>query len=248
MSTLQTAEHRLYCNSNTPTTETTQSYTDWLPPKATLFGYIDKAVKYQPPPRTKPVFKFEHSKVAAEYNFKILQQHNFNLQEIIQDDPLSPLKPGSEWRPIPVLEPIFKGHPLWNKMKTQLKDGFEWPVQPISDGDRKEDLCKALLYGNHKSARKEVKRLMKSLKAKVIKAWQLPLPVDKLHLIPGLIVAPLGDVRQFSVNDEGQRYEKHRTTHDQSFCWGMGAQYKRSVNDRVMIAALTPCEYGHTFS
>ena len=193
------------------------------------------------------MFRFDLTDEAANHNFKILEDNDFDLQKIITADPLSPLYPGSEWRPTDILQPIFQDHPLWNKIKSHCTDGVYWPTEPIEEQERLRDLALVIEYGNHKSAVESKEDIYAATKKEVVRGWQLPLPIDKIHLIPGAVAAPMGFPKQFTIDEKGNRYEKGRTTHDQSFNAAFKEDgIKRSVNDRVREEDLTPLEYGHT--
>jgi hypothetical protein len=180
------------------------------------------------------------------HNFQVLKAANFNLQHLIQLDPLSPLKPGSEWRPCHLLAPILAGHPLWPQVQEQLQHGYNWPLRPIAETERQAAVLAAISYGNHKSARKSRHELVPSLQLETSKGWQLPLPINLLTEIPGLEAAPLGFAHQVGLDtDTGELIAKGRTTHDQSWDYlGLGL----SANERLMAELLSPCEYGFTLS
>ena len=212
----------------------------WPPPDAVLMTAIRAALNWSPPPRSQPIFDFRLSAVAAQRNFEILREHNFDLNAIIFSDPRSIVRPGSEFRPTSLLEPILQGHPLWPRFRQYLHIGAAYPVDPISDDDRLADLVAAIEYGNHKSARTQGEMLLGILDKEVSKGWQLPLPVDKLLDIPRCVVGPLGVAHQETIDAFGQRIPKDRVTHDQSFVFASG----RSVNNRVRTEELTQCRYG----
>jgi hypothetical protein len=146
-----------------------------------------------------------------------------------------------------LLDPIFANHHLWPKVSEQFTSGFHWPLQPIPEDIRAQLVHEAISYGNHKSAKAARSELIPSLQLEASKGWQLPLPIDSLTEIPGLVVAPLGYAHQFGLDtDTGKRTEKGRTTHDQSFNHIPSLQL--SVNDRLLPEELSPCEYGFTLS
>jgi hypothetical protein len=70
--------------------------------------------------------------------------------------------------------------------------------------------------------------------------WQLVLPAESVHVIPGTIVSPLGLVKQNTINEHGETTTKWRLTHDQSFKFQSGT----SVNSRVRKEKLANCMYG----
>ena len=74
---------------------------------------IKDALAWHPPPRSKPVFKFKLTKLAARTNLEILELYNYDLQVILLEDTHSPLSPGSNFCPTAILDPVVQGHPLW---------------------------------------------------------------------------------------------------------------------------------------
>ena len=212
----------------------------WPPSDAALLTAIRAAIDWSPPRRSLPVFDFRLSSAAAHSNFATLRAHNFDLNSIVFADPRSILRPGSEFRPTSLLEPIFQGHPLWPRFRESLHIGASYPLEPIAEEDRLSDLVAAIEYGNHKSARVQGAMLIGILEKEVSKGWQLPLPIDRLTEIPRCVVGPLGVAHQETIDALGQRVPKDRVTHDQSFAFESG----RSVNNRVRTDELTPCRYG----
>lgn len=199
---------------------------------------------WTPPSPTVPSFRFEPTLAAADANFRILQTHAFDLQAALLDHPNSPLCPGSEFRPVQLLDPIFTGHPTWPRLRATLLRGAHFPLRPPPDGTGATELSHAIRYGNHKSATANRNVLEASLLDEIKRGWQLPLPVDRLGDIPGIAVAPIGCVQQTTLNEVGARVPKFRMTHDQSFSHQPGC----SVNDRVIDDDLFDCQYGHTIS
>ena len=127
-------------------------------------------------------------------------------------------------------------------MKRTLTVGAELPLEPISEKDRKAIMAAAPEYGNHKSAEKNAPAVMAILTKEAEKGWQLPLPVQKLHKIPGVIVDPMGLVSQTSIDKEGNTIPKHRLTHNQSFNYDL--ENIKLVKERVRKDLLSQCVYG----
>jgi hypothetical protein len=116
------------------------------------------------------------------------------------------------------------------------------PVRPLAEDDRKQDLEAHLARGNHKSAEQDIGPLLTIMRDEVVHGWQLPLPIEAASQIPGAMVGPMGIVPQLTISEKGEIIDKNRPTHDQSFNPIRGV--RRSVNDRVDTAALTPYRYG----
>jgi hypothetical protein len=199
-----------------------------------------QALKWKQSKLSKPIFKFELSLKAAEENTKVLEAYEYNLTKIINQDAQSILKPGSEFRPISLLEAMFQGHPLWERMKNILTTGAHSPLTELSEDDRQADLKTAIEYGNHKGAINEGERVIKELESEINQGWQLPISIHSLDKVHEAIVAPVGMVKQVSIEADGTRGEKYRMTHDQSFPFTSG----QSVNSRMKWEEIQDCVFG----
>ena len=71
----------------------------WPAPNPIFLTAIKDALAWHPPPRSKPVFKFKLTELAARTNLEILELYNYDLQAILLEDAHSPLCPGSEFCP-----------------------------------------------------------------------------------------------------------------------------------------------------
>ena len=140
---------------------------------------------------------------------EILHQFNYDIKAAIMHDPNSPLHPGSEFRPVSLLAPIFEHHPSWERILSTLSSGGHYPLIPISSNCIKSDLEEGIAFGNHKPAVDSKKWIMSALNKETIFGWQLPLPTDKLYLISGALVAPMGNAKQTTVDDQGNRIPKN---------------------------------------
>jgi len=87
----------------------------------------------------------------------------------------------------------------------------------ISDSDREQDLVFHSSHGNHKSASKHAEILRGIIKEDIEKGFALPFPITALHFIPNASLAPLGCVKQSTLDMFGNWAIKYRMTHDQSF-------------------------------
>jgi hypothetical protein len=206
-------------------------------------GYITKAIEWTPPaPFNATDFRFETSMEAAEHNFRVLERQKFDLQEIItgSESENTPIRPGSEFRPIHLLDRILQNHPLWPRARRTLTRGFTMPMVDIPEENRKRDVSDALTYGNHKSTLLNPAVVLEMLDEEVKHGWQLVLPSRSITGIPGTIISPLGLVQQNTINELGETTVKWRLTHDQSFKFSS----ETSVNSRVLKDQLAQCMYG----
>ena len=216
---------------------------NWPPPHVDLLRAIRFARSWKSPAPSQPIFKFRPTLLAAKHNMEILHQFNYDFKTAIMHDPNSPLHPGSEFRPVSILAPVFKNHPSWNKIYNTLTCGGHYPLLPLSNDYTKSDLEEGIAFGNHKSAVQSKSWMMDSLTKEIIRGWQVPLLSNKLHRIPGALVAPLGCQKGTTINENGDRIPKNRLTHNQSMKFSSG----HSINSRVIEAQLSPSQYGYAF-
>ena len=83
----------------------------------------------------------------------LLQQHENSLHRVIIQHPGSVISPGSEFRPVSVLEPLFLHHPNWAIIQQIMKEGSRWPLDSISKEERIAKNNEFITRGNHKSAK-----------------------------------------------------------------------------------------------
>ncbi len=117
------------------------------------------------------------------------------------------------------------------------------PLAEISKEERVKDVEEALTFGNHKGATKQPDLLKLLVKNDVIHGFALPLPLDKIARIQGILLTPLNIQAQNTIKDTGRIVPKDRLTHNQSYKWSYSGT---SVNSRVDKGELLPCIYGGT--
>ena len=217
----------------------------WPPSQEILLQSVRNALAWKPKARAVPVLQFEYSEAAAQHNFDVLKQHDFDLEKIMKSDPHSPLRPGSEFRPVPILDPIFASHPMWPKARSTMLHGAHYFLTPLDDELRKKDLEEAILFGNHKSAIKHGPATMAALQKEVTKGWQLPIPMKNLLEIPHLVMTPVGMAEQMKLQASGERKPDLRLTHNMSMVFKSSGT---SLNARVDASKLSKCVYGFALS
>jgi hypothetical protein len=104
----------------------------------------------------------------------------------------------------------------------------------------RKDVQEAIIFGNHKGAVEQQDLLIKLVKDNVTRGFALPLPLNKIASIPGVLLAPLNIQAQSTINKRGEIIPKDKLTHDQSWKW----QSETSVNSRVEKDKLMPCYFG----
>ena len=214
---------------------------DAVPWPDNLTAIIKQIISSPLPAPTHPEFTFELTPEAAHRNLCIINKYKGNLSSAIDAQRLSPCGYGSEFRPTTSLQPLLYLHPTWEKFKTLLTQGSDWPLDPISEEARQADVDEALQFGNHKEATNNPALLMSLITDDVTHGFALPLPLDKIKRIPGVLLAPLNIAIQDTIDEHGHIVPKRRLTHDQSYIFqGSGT----SVNSRTDKSKLTPCIFG----
>jgi hypothetical protein len=188
----------------------------------------------------KLLFHFEYTQEAALHNTIVLQHCNFNMNLAIQAQKSSQVYYGSEFNPPDTLAKILENHPLWKYTKSILSTGASFPLHPIPNKIRKNDIKYHKERGNNKSATKAPDVISKMIQEDVECGFALRLPLGVLDHIPNASLAQLGCQEQSTIETTGTRIPKFRLTHDQSFLGPSGS----SVNSRVVSTKLTPIMYG----
>jgi hypothetical protein len=89
-----------------------------------------------------------------------------------------------------------------------LKYGTSFPLDEISTSDREQDLIFHANRVNQQSTSKNLLALRSIIKEDVERGFASPLPIMALHFIPNASLAPLGCVRQSSVDMMGNPVAK----------------------------------------
>ena len=129
-------------------------------------------------------------------------------------------------------------------MREVIFSGLSYPLEDISEKDKKRYLLHMMEQGNHKSSQSPAENanmLKESYRQEVEKGWMLPILKKILHKLKGVVVIPIGIYTQASIGDKSEHRIKRQTTHDVSF----SPPSKQSVNDRLLRKLLTACVYGH---
>ena len=169
-------------------------------------------------PLAVPEFRFDLSAKSAAYNWTIVKKHGSLLNAINAQDG-TPMELGSEFRPIHILEKNFRHHPLWSDRSSGIKSGFNYPLTPLSNTDRKLDLQEVFIFGNHTGVDKHRDFYLNLIQKDVVHGYCLPFPLSTIKSIPGAIVSPLNIAEQNKINERGEIIPSKRLTHNQSMIY-----------------------------
>jgi hypothetical protein len=199
--------------------------------------------RYKQTPLQSNQWSFHRTIDAARHNTAILKSNRFDTKKATQTETNTSLSYGSEFKPVHILQPLLQHHPQCLEFLDIIKHGVTYPLNAITEKDRRADIKALRDRGNHKSAQTEenITALQKSFNKEVRYEWVTPLLPECIEDIPGASITPLGVAIQWSIDAAGNRIVKRRTTHDCTFPGPSGA----SCNKRVITDLLTECTYGH---
>jgi hypothetical protein len=219
------------------------------PPKPSaskLVNLVRSICKRRYPPNNRPLFKFENTREAAEFNTNILSRYHWDLETAIHAKKNTILHPGTEFRPIADLKPLMHCHVDFKKFVdicvTGVRYGFRDDLE-YTEETRMSDLIIAVKKGNNKSAsdEKDLPILDKNYNKEVSKGWMIPFTKECITKIKGAGVIPIGLASQWTLDETGKKVPKRRTAHDLSRPMDSG----HSVNNMVDEDKLDECLFGY---
>ena len=173
-------------------------------------------------------------------NYLVMKKCDMDLNKAFLKEGGSPLAFGSEFKPVSIIEPLFKKHPNWTRVKKILTEGSSWPLDPLDEEDRKKDLEEALSFGNHKGAEDNPDLLRELCNKDVIHGYSLVLPLKCAEKLEGLRINPMNIAHQNTIDNVGKIIGKDWLMNNMS----MRFQSEVSLNDRVRQDELLPCRFG----
>ena len=104
----------------------------------------------------------------------------------------------------------------------------------------------AIKKGNNNSASDEADLpfLIKNYDKEVDKGWMIPFLKSDIEKIKGAGVIPIGIAHQITMDENGNKIPKRRTTHDLSRPMKSGHSFNSMMDDEL----LDPCLFGHALS
>ena len=170
------------------------------------------------------------TQTAAKQNWKLLQKHDLCLHKALETNKHSQLGPGSEFRPTSTLNHIFKNHPLWKRLSTQLNHGADSPLEDLDQESKIQDLNDALEFGNHKGIDDNPDLFKSMMDGDVTRGYSLVIPREKVTELKGALISPMNIANQSGINERGEIISKKRLTHNQSMEYSSG----KSLNNRTI--------------
>ena len=214
-----------------------------------LVSLVKAIISKTYPANNAPIFKFENTPEAEDFNSTILSHYNYDINRAIRAKSNTILHPGSEFRPIRDLQPLLKFHIDWPKLEPILSEGVRYSFANdliYKTSTKRDDLLSALKKGNNNSANEPSAKnsIINNYSKEVAQAWMIPFRQESILKIMGASVIPIGIAKQWTMNSEGERIRKLRTTHDLSRPWKSG----NSVNNMIDKDLMDPCLFGFCLS
>ena len=123
-----------------------------------------------------------------------------------------------------------------------MDQGVNFPLEPLSNKLRKQDLKEAIKFGNHKGVKKHEKCFKELMEKDVKHGYSLIIPLEKVYEIEGALMSPSNVAEQNTISPLGKVIPSQRLTHDKRVKFeGSGTL----IDSRVIKEQLQDCMYGH---
>lgn len=152
------------------------------------------------------------TKEAADHNWRILERFDLDLSKAIEAQKDSPVGYGSEFRHPDVLDKLLFRHPRWEQLRRILLHGSDFLLEELPAEMQQKDLQEARERGNHKSARDRPDKLKELVLNDITNGFSVVLPLEKIALLPGAVIAPYGIAEQGTIDETGRIIKKDRLT------------------------------------
>jgi hypothetical protein len=133
---------------------------------------------------------------------------------------------------------MIAGHPSWEQMKSVLSSGSKWPLEHLEKSKQPKDIEEAIKVGNRKGAVWQDEHLQKLVEDNAMHGFILPLSINKISSIPGVLLAPLNIQAQTTINEHSKIIPKNRITHNQSRKCQLGTSVNRRVDAEKLNLSL----------
>jgi hypothetical protein len=203
-----------------------------------LMRAIDKREE-QPPVRDP--FLYERTPTAAAHNSQIIHDFGYDLEKCFATMPNTTVSPGTEFRHVDNLAHLIDRHPYWPKIKKTLTEGALPPLkaEPFEPARKLENQTQ-VERGNHKSAKDDKDVLHQFIEKDNKRGYAIPITIETALRIKDSRIIPMSIKNQHSIDEKGNRIEKKRPIHNQSYSNG----HCPSTNDLVDGDQLTDLVYG----
>ena len=209
-----------------------------------LVKLLRKSITTMPKKPVKSKFIFENTIEAAESNMTLIQEYDFNIDNIFKSEPDSTIQPKFEFRDQSIVSDLFDLSTDGEKLKNICFQGVTYPFRDdvdTSDETRIADAEYWLEKGNNNSARGEEVLINTMIGKEVSNSWGIVVPRKDCLSVEGAGIVPATVAEKFTKIDEHVliMYKK-RMAHD---CSNKGPS-GQSVNNMVDDDILEECRFG----
>lgn len=161
-------------------------------------------------------FRFEHTEEAATYNSSIIEEANFDLSQVLLQEPNSVTSPSFEFGDTDILSDLFTlgSENTEHKLNKMISTGIEYPIDHSNYKERDSDLQSAVEKSNNSSTRGNEEFLASAISKEVNRGWQIPILVSTLKKLTGAGRIKIGVATRTFLDAAGKLFEKLRMTHD----------------------------------
>ena len=143
---------------------------------------------------------FDTTDEALDFNSKLLESFDNDLEALLANQSGTTLGYGSEFRPISQLQLVLGTHPNFSFFHPILVGGMPYNfTRELAEVERKTELSLQLTRGNHKSAMEKADVATRLLYKDVIHGFSLPVRASIVPNIKGAMVKPCGVSVQFKL-------------------------------------------------
>ncbi|GFH48989.1 hypothetical protein CTEN210_05465 [Chaetoceros tenuissimus] len=156
-------------------------------PPSRLVRILSKLHQMVTPTPAASKFRFEHKEEAATYISSIIEEANFDLSQVLLQEPNSVISPNFEFRDTDILSDLFTLGSVntEHKLNKIISTGIEYPIDHSNYKERDSDLQSALKKSNNSSTRGNEEFLASAISKEVNRGWQIPILVSTLKKLTG---------------------------------------------------------------
>ena len=158
-----------------------------------LVQLLRKSITTMPKKPVKSKFIFENTIDAAESNMKLIQEYDFNIDNIFKSEPDSTIQPKFEFRDQSIVSDLFDLSTDGEKLKNICFQGVTYPFRDdvdTSDETRIADAEYWLEKGNNNSAKGEEVLIHKMIGKEVSNSWGIVFPRKDCLSVEGAGIMP----------------------------------------------------------
>ena len=161
--------------------------------ESTLVHLLTTAINTMPPQLQPSQFQFQNTRQAAQVNYDLLWDNDFDLAKVLRNENNTVTSPAYELRPHEVVEPLLDLSSDASKLKSICFKGIRYPLRQdadLSDTTRIEDAKYWLKKVNNKSTQGKTTFIQDAITKENERGWQIAVRKATCLDIKGLCLVP----------------------------------------------------------